>query len=707
MSTLPVPRTGRGTRFRVTSLLVGGTVLTSVVLTGFGALQAGRMGADVREEVAGLTDQQLDRVADGVYDVVSTQGDLTGVKLDNDLAVASDVLARAGGFGTGGGSVSWSAKNQVTQEQTRVTLPRALAGATWLGQNTDAGRATAVVDEVKRLVGGTATIFQRMPDGGMLRVATNVLGKDGKRAIGTYIPALGADGKPNAVVSTVTSGKTFRGVAFVVDSYYAAVYQPLEDARGRVVGMLYVGVKQESIPTLREALMQAKAGEHGTVAIVGGTGDRRGKVMMSTWPDGTDPLEVTDADGKAYLAEAVAKGAQLTGGQLATVPYRHADTGGHTLRVSYYAPWDWVILVDSQDSDFSAVDEDVAAGTRGLIGSLVLAALLVAVVAALVALAVGARMARPLERLHERLRAVSDGDGDLSARLDEDEPGEAGQLARAFNAFVAKVAVTVEGVAHVAAKLQASGAQVGRIAEDLGRAANRSAEHAARAEGAAQDVRSNVHELTLGAEEMSSSITEISRNAAEAAAIAGDAVRTVEHTTETVGKLASSSAQIDEVVKAITSIAEQTKLLALNATIEAARAGEAGKGFAVVANEVKELATETARATDDISRRVCAIQEETGEVTSAMNRMGEVIASIDSYQTNIAGAVEEQTATTAGMQQQMAGTRDAASEIATGIADVALAAASTDERAGQAQRTASELAALTDELGRLVSSFRL
>ena len=152
--------------------------------------------------------------------------------------------------------------------------------------------------------------------------------------------------------------------------------------------------------------------------------------------------------------------------------------------------------------------------------------------------------------------------------------------------------------------------------------------------------------VAAGAEEMGLSIREISRNTSEAAQIAGVAVTEAARATETVEQLGSRPREIGNVIKLITSIAEQTNLLALNATIEAARAGDAGKGFAVVASEVKDLAQETARATEDIGARVAAIQNDTGGAVDVINRISEVIAKINDYQTTIASAVEEQTATT-------------------------------------------------------------
>src|SRR3712207_4671236 len=179
---------------------------------------------------------------------------------------------------------------------------------------------------------------------------------------------------------------------------------------------------------------------------------------------------------------------------------------------------------------------------------------------------------------------------------------------------------------------------------------------------------------------MGASINEIAQNAAEAARVAGTAVQAAEETTRTVSKLGVSSQEIGEVVKTITSIAEQTNLLALNATIEAARAGEAGKGFAVVANEVKELAQETAKATEDIARRVDAIQADTAGATTAISGIAGIISQINDFQLTIASAVEEQGATTAEMNRSV-------SEAATGSGEIAGSIRSEERRVGKECRS--------------------
>jgi len=174
-----------------------------------------------------------------------------------------------------------------------------------------------------------------------------------------------------------------------------------------------------------------------------------------------------------------------------------------------------------------------------------------------------------------------------------------------------------------------------------------------------------------------------------------------------MGKLGESSAEIGNVIKTITAIAEQTNLLALNATIEAARAGELGKGFAVVASEVKDLAQETARATEDISKRVEAIQADTSGAVTAIAEISAVIARISEFQTTIASAVEEQTATTAEMNRSVGEAASGTGEIASNITGVAEAARITSQGVTETTQATSELARMSTELSGLVASFRI
>jgi methyl-accepting chemotaxis protein len=222
----------------------------------------------------------------------------------------------------------------------------------------------------------------------------------------------------------------------------------------------------------------------------------------------------------------------------------------------------------------------------------------------------------------------------------------------------------------------------------------------------ASEVSQNVQTVAAGAQEMGASIGEIARNAQEAAHVATGAVSAVEETTGTMLKLGESSKEIGDVIRLITSIAEQTNLLALNATIEAARAGDAGKGFAVVADEVKQLAQETARATEDISRRVQAIQDDAERASVAIGDISNVIARINEYQTTIAGAVEEQTATTQDMNLGINEAATGSTRIADGVTGLASTAGQTASAMAETRHSADELRRMSDELLEAVSAFR-
>ena len=224
---------------------------------------------------------------------------------------------------------------------------------------------------------------------------------------------------------------------------------------------------------------------------------------------------------------------------------------------------------------------------------------------------------------------------------------------------------------------------------------------------AAEQVSGNAQAVATSVEEMSATVNEIAQNAGNAARVAAGAVRAAEAANATVAKLGESSAEVGNVVKVVASVAEQTKLLALNATIEAARAGEAGKGFAVVANEVKELAKETARATEDIGQKIEAIQRDARGAAGAITQIGAVVNQIHDMQATIASAVEEQTATTKDIARNIAEAAQGGAEISRGIAEVAQALRGAAEGSSQTQKAAAEMARVAAELGRLVGRYHV
>ena len=318
-------------------------------------------------------------------------------------------------------------------------------------------------------------------------------------------------------------------------------------------------------------------------------------------------------------------------------------------------------------------------------------------------------LARSIMQPVRRIGGVIDGlaRGDLTRRSGVTSRNELGRMAAGLDQALDSIGASLRTIETNADALADAATRLSAVAGEIADAAQSTDAQSTSASAEAEEISRNVQTVAAGSEEMGLSIREISSNTTEAAQIAAVAVEEAARATETIRHLGESSAEIGNVIKLITSIAEQTNLLALNATIEAARAGDAGKGFAVVASEVKDLAQETARATEDIGARVTAIQQGTGGAVEVINRISEVIAKINDYQTTIASAVEEQTATTGEMSRSIGEVSAGSSRIARHIHDVSSASATAVQGVNRTREASADVARTAEQLRGLVGAFTI
>jgi len=325
---------GLTVRARITLVGVLSVLVTALVLTVISQVQVDVVSARAKQETDQVIDANLNQIVNGMYNLVSAWDESVQEKVDASLNVARAELYRYGEVSFAQDDIAWTAVNQYTLKADEVTLPKMMVGDTWLQQSTSMDIEIPVVDRVKRLVGGTATVFQRMnAEGDMLRVATNVQKKDGTHAVGTYIPATNPDGTPNPVLSQVLEGKTYRGIAYVVDDWYVSAYEPIYDAKSEIVGVLYVGVRRDVTGVLRDTMMNTQVGKSGYIWIVGAKGSDRGHYLLSMdgLRDGEDIWGAKDANGHLFMQSVVEKALALEPGEtdVERYPWQNEDDDTH------------------------------------------------------------------------------------------------------------------------------------------------------------------------------------------------------------------------------------------------------------------------------------------------------------------------------------------------------------------------------------------
>ncbi len=458
--------------------------------------------------------------------------------------------------------------------------------------------------------------------------------------------------------------------------------------------------------------------------------------------EGKDVSQVKDQKGKALFVE-MAEVASQKGAGFVDYWWSKPNETEACPKISYvklFKPWGWIVgmgtYVDQIDSAVAAEASEFSQAINKVRNRVIMvAAIFILFAIFLTSWILRFTLARPLRSVINMIQDVAEGEGDLTKRLDVKSGDELEELAGGVNSIISNQQVMLKKMIKGMEELNSSSSQLLEISNSMSQETDNTSAKAHNVAVASEEMNANMGTVAAateeavtnfttiasGAEEMSATIDEIVKNTGSGKEISSRAVSQAEEASRQVNELGRAAKEIDKVTETITAISSQTNLLALNATIEAARAGEAGKGFAVVANEIKELARQTAAATEEIAEKIKGIQKSTGATVNDINEIAKISGKVDEIVSSIANAVDEQATTTREIAENVAQaslgfeevnaniaqTTEVSSSISQDISEVNQASEKINNFGSQIQQSANDLSSLAENINVLMSKFKV
>jgi methyl-accepting chemotaxis protein len=602
-----------------------------------------KIASEADKELINLTNNNIKQIAKDAYSLCQMSNEILKNKNKIAIKLLKEKIRENGNIKITTDKVKWIARNQYTNQEQEIILPKINCGNIWLGQISNFEQKAPIVDDVTNIVGGTITIFQRMNDkGDMLRISTSVPTNNGQRAISTFIPAINPDGLNNPVVEKVLKGEIYTGIAYVVNDWYITVYEPIIDINKKIIGMIYAGEKLSSINSLRSSLLNIKVGEKGYLFVIGTTEPFKGKYIISKNGelDNKNIIDVASIEEKPLVVNMLEKAVRLKPDELITFEHKWKSPSDslpseRITSLAYFSEWGWIIGATTFKEDFYDTKESINQILGDLQRNLILVGIGTIILFVILAFILSKRMTNPLNFVIQVAEKISNGLISDAKSLILNYKSKVGientnrNISDESIKLILKFEKMLDNLESLIGQVQKSGISVSTTVTQISASARELESTIAEQAALTTQVTASSKEIAKTSDKLANTTDELMNTASETSEIAENGVKKLNTVVENLDTMQNSSLEIhkkleliknktkniNNILVAITKVANQTNLLSLNAAIEAERAGDAGGGFAIVAREIRRLADQTSISALDIEKLINEMQKTVTEGT--------------------------------------------------------------------------------------------